>query len=123
MKCYQCGIVLLNGMLVVSTGMAGEMLCKNCWDILKGKDSLPCDCGRCTLPKERIEEYAKEVFPMSTIVVRWVKEDEWGYGKAMRVIVSPHKRFIVGSRFDFGFFSIATDEGYTIISLPMTEAK
>jgi len=36
----------------------------------------------------------------------------------MRVIISDHKRFIPGSRFDFGFFNIATDEGYTIISLP-----
>lgn len=54
-----------------------------------------------------------------TIVVQWVKEEEWGYGKAMRVIESDHARFTVGSRFDFGFFSIATDEGYKIISLPM----
>ena len=120
MKCYQCGIGLANGMVTVSTGTSGGVLCKNCLDILNSKDSLPCDCGRCTLPKERIDEHA---VPMSTIVVRWVKEDEWGYGKAMRVIVSSHKRFIVGSRFDFGFLSIATDEGYTIISLPMEEAR
>lgn len=56
---------------------------------------------------------------MNVIVVQWVKEKEWGYGKAMRVITSTHERFIVGSRFDFGFFSIATDEGYVIISLPL----
>ena len=56
---------------------------------------------------------------MKTIVVKWVKEEQWGYGKAMRVIESTHPRFTVGSRFDFGFFSIATDEGYTIISLPI----
>ena len=53
------------------------------------------------------------------ITVQWVKEEEWGYGKAMRVIESNHPRFTVGSRFDFGFFSIATDEGYKIVSLPM----
>ena len=56
---------------------------------------------------------------MKTIVVRWVKEETFGYDKAMRVEFSCHERFIVGSRFDFGFFSIATDEGYTIVSLPM----
>lgn len=54
-----------------------------------------------------------------TIVVQWVKEEELGYGKAMRVTESNHPRFTVGSRFDFGFFSIATDEGYTITSIPM----
>lgn len=53
-----------------------------------------------------------------TIVVTWVKEDAFGYGKAMRVIASDHPRFRVGRRFDFGFMSIATDEGYTIVSLP-----
>lgn len=53
------------------------------------------------------------------ITVQWVEEEEWGYGKAMRVIESDHPRFTVGSRFDFGFFNIATDEGYKIVSLPM----
>ena len=56
---------------------------------------------------------------MKTIVVRWIPEETYGYGKAMRVIESDHPRFVKGSRFDFGFMSIATDEGYTIISLPM----
>lgn len=56
-----------------------------------------------------------------TIVVRWIPEEAFGYGKAMRVIDSTHERFTVGSRFDFGFFSVANDEGYTIISLPMRE--
>ena len=58
---------------------------------------------------------------MKTIIVRWVPEKEYGYGKAMRVVESEHERFIPGSRFDFGFFSIATDEGYTIISLPIKD--
>ena len=56
---------------------------------------------------------------MKTIVVKWVEEKDFNYGMAMRVIESDHPRFRVGSRFDFGFFSIATQEGYTIISLPL----
>ena len=55
---------------------------------------------------------------MKTIVVKWV-EEEGMYGKAMRVIESDHVRFSPGTRFDFGFFGVATEEGYTIISLPM----
>ena len=58
---------------------------------------------------------------MKVIIVKWVKEEEWGYGKAMQVIESSHQRFTVGSRFDWGFFSIVTDEGYTVISIPMEE--
>ena len=60
---------------------------------------------------------------MKNIIVKWVPEKEYGYGKAMRVIESDHERFIEGSRFDFGFFSIATDEGYTIISLPIDKVQ
>jgi len=60
---------------------------------------------------------------MKTIVVKWIKEEEFGYGKAMRVIESDHPRFVPGYRFDYGFFGIATDEGYTIISLPLSEAN
>ena len=56
---------------------------------------------------------------LKTIIVKWVPEEMFGYGKAMRVIESDHERFIKGSRFDFGFFNIATDEDYTIVSLPM----
>jgi hypothetical protein len=56
---------------------------------------------------------------MKTIIVKWIPELEYGYETAMRVIESSHERFIVGSRFDFGFFNIATKEGYTIISLPL----
>jgi hypothetical protein len=55
-----------------------------------------------------------------TIIVRWVKEDSL-YGKCMKVVESNHKRFTVGSRFDFGFFSLATEECYTIISLPLNK--
>lgn len=55
------------------------------------------------------------------IAVQWVKEMGYGYGKAMRVIESNHPRFIVGSRFDYGFFDIATNEGYIIVSYPLEE--
>ena len=60
---------------------------------------------------------------MPTIVVKWVLEEKWGYGKAMRVIESDHSRFSKGTRFDYGFLSIATDQGYTIISLPTDKEK
>jgi len=60
---------------------------------------------------------------MKTIVVKWVKETEWGYDKAMKVVLSNHKQFKPGMRFDFGFFNIATDEEYTIISIPMNEEE
>lgn len=53
------------------------------------------------------------------IIVQWIPEKEWGYERAMKVVYSTHRHFDVGSRFDFGFFQIATNEGYTIISLPM----
>jgi hypothetical protein len=56
---------------------------------------------------------------MKTIVVRWIPEKE--YGKSMLVIASDHPRFVMGSRFDYGFMGIATNEGYTIISLPMDD--
>lgn len=58
---------------------------------------------------------------MKYIVVKWVKEDQFGYGKAMRVVASNHPRWTVGHRFDFGFFGIATDEGYVITSFPIDE--
>ena len=67
----------------------------------------------------RWNEEAREV--MKAITVRWIKEEEWGHDKAMQVVESDHKRFTKGSRFDFGFFDIATTEGYTIISLPLIE--
>ena len=55
---------------------------------------------------------------MKTIVVQWVPENSL-YEKAMQVVVSNHPRFTVGNRFDLGFMSIVTDEGYTVVSLPM----
>ena len=55
---------------------------------------------------------------MNTIIVEWIKEDDFGYGMAMKVISSDHPRFVKGSRFDFGFMAVATQQGYTVISLP-----
>ena|GEM_PF-3454465 len=56
-----------------------------------------------------------------TIVVKWIPEERYGYGKALRVTKSDHPRFTKGSRFDFGFFITTADEGYTIIFLPGKE--
>lgn len=62
---------------------------------------------------------------MKTIIVEWVKftdntkDSLWSdYTDYMSIIESDHKRFKKGTRFDFGFFTIAINEGYTIISLP-----
>lgn len=55
---------------------------------------------------------------MRTIVVRWEHDQQAQYVAEMRVVESDHKRFAKGSRFDYGFFDVATNEGYTIILLP-----
>ena len=39
----------------------------------------------------------------------------------MRVVYSDRKGFNQGDRFDFGFFKIATSEGFVIESYPMGE--
>lgn len=57
---------------------------------------------------------------MKVIIVQWIKTENF-YGAEMRIIKSDHPKFIERSRFDFGFFQIATSEGYTIISLPPEE--
>ena len=55
-----------------------------------------------------------------TIIIQWIDtQGDLQYSEEMRVISSTHPRFTIGSRFDFGFFNIATKEGYTIISLPI----
>ncbi len=59
---------------------------------------------------------------MKTIVVQWVP-DNGDYGMEMRVIASKHPRFFVGHRFDWGFFSMVTEEGYTVVSLPLAGKK
>lgn len=53
---------------------------------------------------------------MKYIIVKWVRHE-------MRVIASDHPRYVVGGRFDFGLFTIATHEGYTIIALPSEESE
>jgi hypothetical protein len=53
------------------------------------------------------------------ITVQWVLNDPDDlYPMEMEVVKSTHPTYKVGSRFDFGFFQIATDAGYKIISLP-----
>ena len=60
---------------------------------------------------------------MKTIVVRWGLEGPEDFKNlVMRVVASGHPSFTIGSRFDFGYFNIATVEGYTIISLPVEES-
>lgn len=51
---------------------------------------------------------------MDTIKCAWIRETAFGYGKALRVIESNHPRFVVGSRFDYGFLDIASTQGYRI---------
>lgn len=73
---------------------------------------------------KRKEMKNKKVKTMTkAIIVKWVPEEDYGYGMAMRVIESNHERFVNGSRFDYGFFSIATIEGFTIISLPFDKVN
>ena len=53
---------------------------------------------------------------MKKIVAVWMKPktgDEFGYADEMRVIESDHPRFVVGSRFDFGFLQAANRDGYS----------
>ncbi len=57
---------------------------------------------------------------MKYITVQWQLEKS-PYKKAMRVICSSHPRFSEGTRFDFGFLSISSYEGYTITVLPSEE--
>lgn len=53
------------------------------------------------------------------IVVKWFKcEPANFYDQEMRVMSSNHPRFIAGSRFDFGFMTIAGKEGYFITVIP-----
>lgn len=56
---------------------------------------------------------------MKKIVVKWfATQNDKMYAKEMRVVYSNHERFVTGSRFDFGFLSIASNEGYIIEVLP-----
>ncbi len=60
--------------------------------------------------------------PGKVIVVQWVPEEGGPYEMAMRVVDSTHPRFTIGTRFDYGFFNIATQQGYLIVSLPLRMA-
>ena len=56
---------------------------------------------------------------MKKIIVKWYETKEGDtYPKEMRVIYSNHERFTEGTRFDFGFMQIASNEGYIIELLP-----
>lgn len=54
---------------------------------------------------------------MKKIIVKWTYGD-MPYGQEMRVVYSNHERFVVDSRFDFGFLEIASREGFIIEILP-----
>ncbi len=58
-----------------------------------------------------------------TIILRPANEPYPLYSTVMYVQESNHPRFTVGKRFDYGFMSIAVEEGYTITVLPLGEAK
>lgn len=58
---------------------------------------------------------------MKYIVVQLLLEGGQ-YRTALRVVRSNHPRFSDGTRFDYGFMGIATQEGYTITVLPSEEA-
>lgn len=50
----------------------------------------------------------------------WVEEKAFGYKHALKVVYSTHPRFTAGSRFDWGFAHIATQEdGYELHIAPM----
>jgi hypothetical protein len=57
---------------------------------------------------------------MKTIIVKWIpNNDTYRHSKSVMIIIwSNHFRFIEGMIFDYGFFNIASEEGFTIISLP-----
>lgn len=58
---------------------------------------------------------------MKKIIVEWVPGAQCGI--IMKVIESDHPEYVKGFRFDFGYFNVATREGYTIISLPMKQKE
>lgn len=61
---------------------------------------------------------------MKRIKVKWCKDGaSLMHGMSMYVVESDHPRFSVGTRFDFGFFMIATREGYEITSCPAVTVK
>jgi hypothetical protein len=54
-----------------------------------------------------------------TITLQWMASPHSSiYDYDMIVTKSNHPKFVVGYRFDFGYFNIATKEGYKIISIP-----
>ena len=57
---------------------------------------------------------------MKKITVMWIITTNDGmYVKEMRVLHSDHERFTIGTRFDYGFIQIASEEGFIIEILPL----
>jgi len=53
------------------------------------------------------------------IVVVWVETvNDPFYDREMRVVYSTHERFVKGTRFDFGYMTIAGKDGYIVEVLP-----
>ena len=57
---------------------------------------------------------------MRTIIIKWVPEKTFG-GKSMVVVESTHGQYANGTKFSARDFHSATDDGYTIVSLPVEE--
>lgn len=60
------------------------------------------------------------------ITVQWQPARANGFyspGPWMKVVESNHPNYKVGSGFDFGFFNLATEQGYTIVSLPVAKKE
>lgn len=59
-----------------------------------------------------------------SIVVQWLETPgDKNYAKTMYVVKSDHHRFVDGSRFDYGFMSVATDQGYRVTVLPLSRPE
>lgn len=67
--------------------------------------------------REMVKAMSKE--EPKRIILKWVAcSEKTGYSKEMIVTYSDHERFVKGSRFDFGFLSVASADGYIIEILP-----
>ena len=65
---------------------------------------------------------AMDYTPMNkTIIIKWVITPNTVYDREMKVIHSTHPRFVEGYRFDYGFANISSNEGYTIVILPVDD--
>lgn len=51
-------------------------------------------------------------------IVAQLERENSEYGSIPEVVISNHPRFVMGTRFDYGFLHIALDEGYTVFFIP-----